>query len=405
MQHWDLLLTNARIATMQPGDAPYGAIEDAALAITGGTIAWLGPMASLPADHGAPARALDGRWLTPALIDCHTHLVFAGNRAREFEMRKSGASYEDIARAGGGIMSTVSATRAASTAELAGQTAARIELLRREGCATIEIKSGYGLDAPNEIRLLEVARQLGEDTGLAVVTTFLGAHACPPDYRDDKDGYIDLVCTEMLPAVAAGNLADAVDAYCESIAFSPDQVGRVFDRARSLGLPVKLHADQLSDCEGATLAARFGALSADHLEYASPAGIDAIAGAGTVAVMLPGAFLTLGETQKPPIVDLRQAGVPLAVATDCNPGTSPLVSLRTAMTLATDLFDMTPAECLAGVTSNAARALGLDDRGVLAVGKRADLAIWDIGHPQELSYWIGTNELAQLFVAGRPVGE
>jgi imidazolonepropionase len=209
----------------------------------------------------------------------------------------------------------------------------------------------------------------------------------------------------MLPAVAAGNLADAVDAYCESIAFSPDQVGRVFDRARSLGLPVKLHADQLSDCEGATLAARFGALSADHLEYASPAGIDAIAGAGTVAVMLPGAFLTLGETQKPPIVDLRQAGVPLAVATDCNPGTSPLVSLRTAMTLATDLFDMTPAECLAGVTSNAARALGLDDRGVLAVGKRADLAIWDIGHPQELSYWIGTNELAQLFVAGRPVGE
>lgn len=405
MQHWELLLTNARIATMQPDDGLYGTIEDAALAIADGTIAWLGPMASLPVGHGAPMRSLDGRWLTPALIDSHTHLVFAGHRAREFEMRKNGASYEDIARAGGGIMSTVSATRAASTAELEGQTGARIERLRREGCATIEIKSGYGLDVASEIRMLEIARNLGAETGLSVVTSFLGAHACPPDYRGAKDRYIDVVCTEMLPAVAAGNLADAVDAYCESIAFSLAQVGRVFDTARSLGLPVKLHADQLSDCGGAALAARFGALSADHLEYVSPAGIEALAGAGSVAVMLPGAFLTLGETRKPPIAALREAGVPLAVATDCNPGTSPLVSLRTAMTLATDLFDMTPAECLAGVTRNAARALGLDDRGILAVGKRADLAIWDIGHPQELSYWIGTNELAELMVAGRTVGQ
>jgi imidazolonepropionase len=401
MPEWDLLITDARIATMRSGAAPYGTLERGALAIRDGAIAWLGSMSELPSAHDAPVRSLEGRWLTPALIDCHTHLVFAGNRAEEFAMRKSGASYEDIARAGGGIMSTVRSTRSAADDELAAEARARLELLRREGCATVEIKSGYGLDAKNEMRLLEVARRLGAECDITVVTTFLGAHACPPDYRGDKDRYIDLVCEEMLPAIARANLADAVDAYCESIAFSTEQVARVFSAAQAHGLPVKLHADQLSDCGGAALAAEYGALSADHLEYTSTEGVAALAGAGTVAVMLPGAFLTLGETCRPPIAALRQAGVPLAVATDCNPGTSPLCSLRTAMTLAADLFGMTPEECLAGVTRNAAGALGLDDRGVLEVGRRADLAVWEIGHPQELSYWIGTNELANLYVAGK----
>ena len=401
MPEWDLLITDARIATMRSGAAPYGTLESGALAIRDGAIAWLGPMSELPSAYDAPVRSLEGRWLTPALIDCHTHLVFAGNRAEEFAMRKAGASYEDIARAGGGIMSTVRSTRSAADDELAAAARARLELLRREGCATVEIKSGYGLDAENEMRLLEVARRLGAECDITVATTFLGAHACPPDYRDDKDRYIDRVCEEMLPAIAKANLADAVDAYCESIAFSTEQVARVFSAAQTHGLPVKLHADQLSDCGGAALAAEYGALSADHLEYTSAEGVAALAGAGTVAVMLPGAFLTLGETCRPPIATLRQAGVPLAVATDCNPGTSPLCSLRTAMTLATDLFGMTPEECLAGVTRNAARALGLDDRGVLEVGRRADLAVWDISHPQELSYWIGTNELANLYVAGK----
>jgi imidazolonepropionase len=401
MPEWDLLITDARIATMRSGAAPYGTLERGALAIRDGAIAWLGPMSELPSAHDATVRSLEGRWLTPALIDCHTHLVFAGNRAEEFAMRKGGASYEDIARAGGGIMSTVRSTRSAADDELAAEARTRLELLRLEGCATVEIKSGYGLDAENEMRQLQVARRLGAECDITVTTTFLGAHACPPDYRGDKDRYIDLVCEEMLPAIARANLADAVDAYCESIAFSTEQVARVFSAAQAHGLPVKLHADQLSDCGGAALAAEYGALSADHLEYTSTEGVAALAGAGTVAVMLPGAFLTLGETCRPPIAALRQAGVPLAVATDCNPGTSPLCSLRTAMTLAADLFGMTPEECLAGVTRNAARALGLDDRGVLEVGRRADLAVWEIGHPQELSYWIGTNELANLYVAGK----
>lgn len=401
MQDWDLLITDARIATMRNDGPPYGILENAALAIRDGRIAWLGRMAELPAAEGSETRSIDGRWLTPALIDCHTHLVFAGNRAREFAMRKSGASYEEIARAGGGIMSTVSATRDASDADLAYQAKARLDLLAGEGCATVEIKSGYGLDVAQEIRLLETARELGRTSGISVLTTFLGAHACPPDYRDDPDAYIDLVCREMLPAIVAGRLADAVDAFCETIAFSTRQVGRVFEAARAAGLPVKLHADQLSDSGGAELAARFGALSADHLEYTSPAGIEALASAGTVAVMLPGAFLTLGETRKPPLPAFREAGVPLAVATDCNPGTSPICSLRTAMTLAADLYDMTPEECLAGVTRNAARALGLEDRGVLEAGRRADLAIWDIAHPDELSYWIGTDDVAALYVGGK----
>ena len=399
MADWDLLITGASAATMAGGR--YGIVEDAALAVRDGSIAWLGPARELPGGRAAETRAMDGCWLTPALIDGHTHLAFAGNRAAGFEQRLRGMSYADIARAGGGIMSTVQATRDADPAALLAATRGRLERLKAEGCATIEIKSGYGLDVTTETRLLAIARELGRASGLTVRTTFLGAHALPAEYAGRADDYISLVVDEMLPAVATGGLADAVDAYCESIAFSPAQVARVFERAVSLGLPVKLHADQRSDSGGAELAAGFGALSADHLEYTRFNGVRAMAEAGTVAVLLPGAFLTLGEKQRPPVRPLRDEGVPIAVATDCNPGTSPLCSLRTAMTLATDLFGLTPEECLAGVTCHAARALGLDDRGTLAVGSRADIAAWEIGHPRELSYWIGTNELAGLFVAGR----
>lgn len=401
MQSMDLLLTEARLATMAAGQPAYGVIEDAAIGIHDGRIAWVGPRANMPAHKAAQTRSLGGRWVTPALIDCHTHLVFAANRAGEFAMRLDGASYEDIARAGGGIMSTVTATRAASNAELLEASRRRLDALRAEGVATIEVKSGYGLDVETEIRMLEVARELGESSGLTVVTTFLGAHAIPAEYRGRSDDYIALVCDEMLPAIAERKLADAVDAYCESIAFSAEQVARVFDRASELGLPVKLHADQLSDGGGASLAAARDALSADHLEYTPESGIRAMAEAGTVAVLLPGAFLTLRETELPPLALLRRHGVPIAIATDCNPGTSPVCSLRTTMSLATSLFQVTPEECLAGVTRNAAMALGLgNDRGTLETGKRADLAVWDIDHPQELSYWIGLNELHALYVAG-----
>jgi len=398
MQRWDLLLRDARVATM--AGAGYGVIEGAAVAVAGGRIAWIGPAAELPPNDTAETRTMDNRWLTPALIDCHTHLVFAGNRAAEFEQRLRGASYEEIARGGGGIMSTVNATRAASAAELIGQASARLDRLRAEGCATIEIKSGYGLGIAAETRMLKVARHLGATSDLSIVTTFLGAHTVPVDYRGRADDYIKNVCTEMLPAIHEKGLADAVDAYCEPIAFSVDQVSRVFETAAELGLPVRLHADQLSDSGGAELAANFNALSADHLEYTHFNGVSAMAEAGTTAVLLPGAFLTLGETKLPPVNPLRDADVPIAIATDCNPGTSPVCSLRTTMSLATSLFHLTPEECLAGVTRNAARALGLADRGTLEVGKRADIAAWDIGHPQELSYWIGTNELAGLYVAG-----
>ena len=398
---WDLLLTELNVATMKDGRVPYGIVENAAIAISDGRIAWIGPEAELADSKAAQKRSLGGRWLTPALIDCHTHLVFAGNRAAEFEQRLSGATYEEIARAGGGIMSTVKATRAAKDNELLQQTASRLGILRAEGCATVEVKSGYGLNLQSELRLLKVIRELGKQSGISIVSTFLGAHAIPAEFRGKADDYIDLVCEEMLPAVHENQLADSVDAYCESIAFSTEQVAKVFEKARDLGLPVKLHADQLSDCGGAELAAEFAALSADHLEYTSPQGIEALASAGTVAVLLPGAFLTLGETQSPPVAKLRDQQVPIAIATDCNPGTSPVCSLRTTMALATSLFRLTPEECLAGVTRNAARALGLgEDRGTLEPGKRADIAVWDIGHPQELSYWIGRNELAELIVAG-----
>jgi len=405
MADWDLLLTDARIATMQAGEADYGTIENGALAIAGGSIAWLGSGADLPDVTPAATRSLDGRWVTPALIDCHTHLVFGGDRAAEFEQRLRGTSYEEIAAAGGGILSTVTATRAADANQLLTAALPRLQTLAREGVATVEVKSGYGLDVDSEIRMLEVGRKLGEASGITVRTTLLAAHTVPPEYSNDADAYIDLICNELLPDVAERGLADAVDAYCESIAFDAVQVAKLFRCSQDFGLPVKLHADQLSDGGGAELAAHFGALSADHLEYTSTSGVRALADAGTVAVLLPGAFLTLGETQHPPVAELREAAVPIALATDCNPGTSPLCSIQFAMGLGSRLFGLTPEECLAGVTREAARALGLgDDRGTLDIGKRADIAVWDLQHPRDLSYWLGGNPLSELLIAGCSVG-
>ena len=359
--------------------------------------------------HGRAAasrrpRVIDGAggWLTPGLIDCHTHLVFAGDRSGEFEQRLTGTSYEEIARAGGGIARTVAATRAglAMPSSTTPRRAGSPRLLA-EGVTTVEIKSGYGLDRATEIKMLEVARALGEPHPVHVRTTFLGAHALPKEYAADRAGYLELVCAEVLPEVARRGLADAVDAFCEGIAFTPDEVARVFETARALGLPVKLHADQLSDLGGAALAARFGALSADHLEYTSEAGIRAMAAAGTVAVLLPGAFYTLRERQKPPVEQFRRHRVPMALATDCNPGSSPITSLLAILNLACTLFGLTPEEALAGVTCHAARALGLDDRGMLAVGKRADLALWRIHRPAELSYWFGFAPLEIVLRDGR----
>ncbi len=400
MPDWDLLLTDANIATLGTGMPDYGEISDGALAVADGRIAWVGAGAELPSGTAAMTRSVSGRWLTPALIDCHTHLVFAGERSAEFEQRLNGASYEEISNAGGGILSTVRATRDASPDELFDAALPRAQALLAEGVATVEIKSGYGLDADNELKMLEVARRLGETTGINVRTTLLAAHAIPPEFEGRADDYVDLVCDKLLPEVVDRRLADAVDAYCESIAFSAPQIAKLFRRAKERGIPVKLHADQLSDGGGAELAAHFGALSADHLEYTSASGVEAMAKAGVVAVLLPGAFLTLGETQRPPVARLRSNGVPIAIASDCNPGTSPMCSLRTAMMLASRLFGLTPLECLAGTTREAARALGLaDDRGTLEVGKRADIAVWDIGHPRELAYWLGTPQLTELLLA------
>jgi len=402
MPDWDLVLTNARIATMREDAPDYGVVgESAALAINDGRIVWVGELSELPDHKAKETRSLDGRWITPALIDCHTHIVFGGDRSAEFEQRLRGATYEEIARAGGGIMSTVRATREASADELFTAALTRVEALAHEGVATVEVKSGYGLDHETEIRMLEVARKLGEESAVDIRTTLLAAHTVPPEFADDADDYIDLICDELLPEVAERKLADAVDAYCESIAFSAPQIAKLFGEAAKHDLPVKLHADQLSDGGGAELAAYFGALSADHLEYTSQKGVRSLSEGGSVAVLLPGAFLTLGETKVPPIDDLRSNSVPIAVATDCNPGTSPICSLRTAMMLASRLFRLTPEECLAGATRNAARALGLlDDRGTLEPGKRADLAVWDISHPRELAYWTGTPQLADLLIGG-----
>ena len=396
-----MLLTGATVATMEAGGPPYGLLPGAAIAVAGGRIAGLGTLAEMRALlPGAPERDLAGHLVTPAPIDCHTHLVFGGDRAREFEMRLQGASYEDLARAGGGIMSTVRATRVADEATLLAGALTRIDALLAEGVATVEIKSGYGLDRDTELRMLRVARAIPRERPVRVRTTFLGAHAVPDTL--DPDAYLDTVCLPTLRAAHAEGLVDAVDAFCEGIAFSPSQVARVFAAARSLGLPVKIHAEQLSNLGGAGLAASFGALSADHLEYLDADGVAALASAGTVATILPGAFYTLRETQAPPIPLLRAQGVPMAVATDCNPGSSPMASILLAMNMAATLFRLTPEEALAGVTRNAARALGLDDCGRIAPGLRADLAIWNAAHPAELAYRIGFNPLAERLFEGRP---
>lgn len=393
------LLTDLTLCTMA-GPEPYGTVEDGALALEDGRIAFAGPMAALPDRfRGLAAESQGGRVATPALIDCHTHLVFGGNRAREFEMRLTGKSYEEIARAGGGIVSTVAATRALDAAALAEAARPRLDALLAEGVGTVEIKSGYGLTIDSELAMLRAARQLGRERQVRVRTTWLAAHSLPPEYKGRPDEYIADVVLPGMDAGAAEGLIDAVDAFCEGIAFSVSEVSRVFEHAGKLGLPVKLHAEQLSNLGGAAMAAGFGALSADHLEYLDDAGIAALQRAGTVAVMLPGAYYTLRETQAPPVAALRAAGVPMALATDCNPGTSPLTSLLMAMNMGATLFRMTPEETLAGVTRHAARALGLEDEiGTLQVGKRAEIAIWSIDHPAELSYRIGFNPLHAIIL-------
>ncbi|HUF87195.1 MAG TPA: imidazolonepropionase [Thermohalobaculum sp.] len=394
-------LAELTAATMTPGDEPYGLIEDALIAVADGRIAWIGPREDAPRDVRAlPVHKQDGRLATPGLIDCHTHIVHGGDRAREFEMRLEGATYEEIARAGGGIVSTVRATRAADEDELVETALPRLDTLIAEGVTTIEVKSGYGLDIATELAMLRAARRLAAKRDVEVLTSFLGAHAVPPELKADPDAYIDEVCIPALEAAAEEDLADAVDGFCEGIAFTPEQIARVFDRAVDLGLPVKLHAEQLSNLGGAQLAASYGALSADHLEYLDDAGVRAMAAAGTVAVLLPGAFYTLRETHVPPVATLREHGVPMAVATDCNPGSSPLTSLLMAMNMACTLLRLTPEEALAGTTRVAARALGLDDRGILAEGTRADIAIWDAAHPAELSYRIGFNPLHHRIFGG-----
>lgn len=403
---WDRLILNVNLATMA-GNTPYGAVEQAALAITDRQIAWLGPMSDLPANPEELATEIfraGGMWATPGLIDCHTHLLFAGSRAEEFEQRLCGASYEQIAEQGGGIMSTVRATRTASDRELIELGSSRIRQLQAEGVTTVEIKSGYGLDVEHELRLLRIARRLADRFAAQISTTLLALHAVPPEYAGKADDYVELVCNKMLPAAAAEGLVDAVDAYCESIAFSPAQVSRVFDCATELEIPVKLHADQLSDTGGAALAAKYQALSADHLEYTNQEGVAAMAAAGTVAVLIPAAFYSLRETQLPPIELMREHRVPMAVATDCNPGTSPISSLTACMNLACTLFGLTPEESLTGATRHAASALGVSDRiGTLEVGKQADIVLWEVSHPAQLSWWIGGQRCRRLYKAGEVV--
>ena len=398
---WDRLLTDCHVATMEatsfgaatmvagPGD-PMGIITNAAIGIQDGKIVRVGRRTELAGFRAREVVPLGGAWVTPGLIDCHTHLVFGGNRAHDHAMRRAGASYEEIAQAGGGIASTVAATRASSTGELIESARSRLRALMTGGCTTVEIKSGYGLDTASEMRLLNVARSLADTEPVRIVSTLLALHALPPEFHGRRDEYLDMVIDEMLPAVARAGLATSVDAFCEAIAFTPAETERVFDAATALGFRVKLHAEQLSNQSGAALAARFDALSADHLEHVDEDGVAAMAAAGTVAVLLPGAFYALQETRKPPIDLLRTYRVPMAVATDCNPGTSPLLSPTLALNMACTLFGLTPAEALAGMTINAAKALGLEaETGSIAPGKAADLAVWRIDHPAELSYWIG----------------
>lgn len=400
MPQWDSLWLNVHLATMCSG---YGEIRDAAIAVKDGKIAWLGAQNSLPANYQSKMQHDgQGAWLTPGLIDCHTHLVYTGNRSDEFEARLNGVAYEEIARQGGGILSTVRATRAASEQELLKASMPRLRHVLAEGVTTLEIKSGYGLDLATEARILRVARKIGLDFSIRVKTTFLGAHALPPEYVGRSDDYIALVCEQMLPALVAERLVDAVDVFCEKIGFSSAQTERVFQAAQAFGLPVKLHAEQLSDQGGAALTARYQGLSADHLEYLSDAGITAMAQHGTVAVLLPGAFYFLRETKLPPIAALREAGVAIAIATDCNPGTSPMTSLLLTMNMACTLFRMTPLEALQGVTCHAARALGMAEQiGTLELGKQADFALWTIDRPADLAYHIGANPCVSTLFSGQ----
>ncbi|WP_439800423.1 imidazolonepropionase [Shimia thalassica] len=395
------IFVDLNAATMGDSVGAYGLIEDAAIVVDGGMIDWVGPKADLLARFAdAPRTSLGGRLVTPGLIDCHTHIVHGGDRAVEFEMRLNGASYEEVARAGGGIVSTVKATRGATETELLEDALRRVDVMIAEGVTSIEVKSGYGLDEETELRMLRVARSIMANRRIRVKTTFLGAHATPAEYNGRDDAYIDDVCIPALRAAHAEGLVDAVDGFCEGIAFQPDQIARVFDVAQELGLPVKLHAEQLSNLGGAKLAAAYGALSADHIEYLDEEGVKAMAKAGTVAVILPGAFYTLRETQSPPIDLLRKHGVPMALATDINPGSSPLNSLLLTLNMGCTLFRMTPEEALRGATSNAARALGLTDTGTLAAGLRAEMAVWDVKHPAELAYRIGFNPLHSRIFGG-----
>ncbi|PKR49507.1 imidazolonepropionase [Thalassospira povalilytica] len=398
-----MLLRNAKVVTITD-DNRYGLIECGAIAIQDGLIDWAGSNDEIPAKYLEQAsRDLEGRLITPALIDCHTHVVYGGNRAVEFEMRLEGASYEEIARAGGGIVSTVTATRQADVDQLVKTALPRVDALLAEGVSVIEVKSGYGLDRDTELNMLRAARKIATLRPVRIKTTFLGAHATPAEFKGEPDRYIDEVCIPTLRAAHAEGLVDAVDGFCEGIAFNPDQIKRVFDVARELGVPVKLHAEQLSNIGGTRLAAEYGAISIDHVEYANEDDARAMAKSGSVAVLLPGAFYTLHETRLPPIADFRKHGVPMAVATDCNPGTSPLMSILLTMNMTCTLFRLTPEEALCGTTKHAATALGLSDTGQIKAGLRADLAIWDIEHPAELSYRIGFNPLFERIFGGETV--
>jgi imidazolonepropionase len=404
---WDQLWLDVDLATMAEGGPAYGAVKDGAVGIANGRIVYAGPRSGLArAPESTATEVIEGggRWVTPGLVDCHTHLVYGGSRANEFEMRLAGASYEELARAGGGILSTVRATREASLADLVASAQGRLEALMAEGVTTIEIKSGYGLEPDSELRMLRAARDLGRRHPVTVKTTFLGAHAVPPEYSDSADDYVDLVIREMLPMAAMEGLADAIDAFCETIGFTPNQTRRVLAAGKAAGLDVKLHAEQLSDQGGAALAAALGALSADHLEYVSEKGVRAMAAAGTVAVLLPGAFYVLREMQRPPVDLFRKHGVPMALSTDCNPGSSPVVSLLLMVNMGCLLFGLTVEEALAGVTRNAAKALGMgDSHGVLARGRVADFVLWDIDSPADLAYTIGANPCHQVVRAGKVV--
>ena len=402
---YETLWYNARIATMARGDSPYGVIQDGAIASRDGLIAWIGTRGELedaPERLAAAAVDVGGRWITPGLIDPHTHLVFGGERVADFERRVAGERYAAATKGGSGIAHTVAMTRAASEQALYDAAAGRLRTMIANGTTTVEIKSGYGLDVDTELRLLRVARRLGDDLRITVRTTYLGAHVVPPEYAERRDDYLSVVCDSMLPRVVRDGLADAVDVFCDTIAFSPEETTRVLSAARAHGLLVKVHADQIEDTGAAALAAEHGALSADHLEHTGEEGVAALARSGTVAVLLPGAYYYLRETVKPPVEALRAHGVPIALATDCNPGTSPVLTLPTVMNMACVLFGLTPEESLAGVTRHAARALGLGDRGELRIGARCDLAVWDVDSPAELSYWLGASRCAGIVVGGRP---